>query len=247
MKNEKYGFTLAETLITLGIIGVVAAITIPGLVNNIRGKRLQSQFTKTYSELNQATKTFYAETDMPLRDYSETVYVGSWNSTKTLAEFMKYFKGAIASNTGHARTYDNKYNLKNLNLNNSVISSYPCDESDAFTDLAGRIYTMDNMPQAYQNIGEVGPKICVDINGKDRPNKWGVDRFVFVFLGDNSIVPYTGTSWNTLTKQQIDEETIKKYCNTTMTEPAFTCAYFALKNISPENNGDYWNNFLRGK
>ena len=33
---KKYGFTLAEVLITLGIIGVVAAITIPTLVSNYK-------------------------------------------------------------------------------------------------------------------------------------------------------------------------------------------------------------------
>ncbi len=43
MKKHK-AFTLAETLITLGIIGVVAAITIPGLIYNYKAHRLQSQF-----------------------------------------------------------------------------------------------------------------------------------------------------------------------------------------------------------
>ncbi len=42
MKN--YGFTLAEVLITLGIIGVVAAITIPNLITTYKAKQLHSQF-----------------------------------------------------------------------------------------------------------------------------------------------------------------------------------------------------------
>ena len=37
-ENNKKGFTLAEVLITLGIIGVVAALTIPGLIANHRKK-----------------------------------------------------------------------------------------------------------------------------------------------------------------------------------------------------------------
>ncbi len=47
MKN--YGFTLAEVLITLGIIGVVAAITIPNLITTYKAKQLHSQFLKNYS------------------------------------------------------------------------------------------------------------------------------------------------------------------------------------------------------
>lgn len=39
---EKYAFTLAEVLITLGIIGVVAAMTLPSLVNRTRQKELKN-------------------------------------------------------------------------------------------------------------------------------------------------------------------------------------------------------------
>lgn len=48
MNNKFLGFTLAEVLITIGIIGVVSAITIPSLLTNVRNKDLQAQlkFTK---------------------------------------------------------------------------------------------------------------------------------------------------------------------------------------------------------
>ena len=68
-KLKLKGFTLAEVLITLGIIGVVAAMTIPTLNNHLRGKKLESQFKKTYSELNQAARGFYADTDMPFSGF----------------------------------------------------------------------------------------------------------------------------------------------------------------------------------
>ena len=51
---KKCGFTLAEVLITLGIIGVVAAMTIPNLIANTNGAKFKSQFKKTLSTLNQA-------------------------------------------------------------------------------------------------------------------------------------------------------------------------------------------------
>ena len=50
------GFTLAEVLITLGIIGIVATITIPNLITNYKAKRLHTQFLKSYSVLQQAFK-----------------------------------------------------------------------------------------------------------------------------------------------------------------------------------------------
>lgn len=56
-KNKRYitfGFTLAEVLITLGIIGVVAALTIPALISNYRSKVAVTQLKKMYSVMSQA-------------------------------------------------------------------------------------------------------------------------------------------------------------------------------------------------
>ncbi len=56
MKNYKSrkGFTLAEVLITLGIIGVVAAMTIPTLISNYKDNVLKNQFKRSYAMLSQA-------------------------------------------------------------------------------------------------------------------------------------------------------------------------------------------------
>ena len=50
----KKGFTLAEVLITLAIIGIVAAMTIPTLVNNYRKKDTTAKLKKFYSTMIQA-------------------------------------------------------------------------------------------------------------------------------------------------------------------------------------------------
>ncbi len=55
-EKERFGFTLAEVLITLGIIGVVAALTIPTLMTNYKAKKLRTQFLKSYSIIQQAVK-----------------------------------------------------------------------------------------------------------------------------------------------------------------------------------------------
>ena len=52
MKN--YGFTLADVLVTLGIIGVVSAMTIPTLMQNHQKKTYVTQLHKVYNELQQA-------------------------------------------------------------------------------------------------------------------------------------------------------------------------------------------------
>ena len=51
--NKKSGFTLAEILITLGLIGAVSAITIPTLAYNYRAKVLEEQYRSAYSDLKQ--------------------------------------------------------------------------------------------------------------------------------------------------------------------------------------------------
>ena len=52
--NAKGGFTLAEVLITLGIIGIVAAMTLPTLVQNYKKKELVTKLQKVYTVMNQA-------------------------------------------------------------------------------------------------------------------------------------------------------------------------------------------------
>ena len=61
--DKKFGFTLAEVLITLGIIGVVAAMTIPTLIANTNSAKFRAQFKKTLSTLNQAGLMAQAQYD----------------------------------------------------------------------------------------------------------------------------------------------------------------------------------------
>ena len=49
----KKGFTIAEVLITIGIIGIVAAMTIPGLIKNYQERQFKTAYKKAYSEISQ--------------------------------------------------------------------------------------------------------------------------------------------------------------------------------------------------
>lgn len=57
----KSAFTLAEVLITLGVIGVVAAMTIPTLITNITKKQLESQIKVAYASIQQAMRASIAD------------------------------------------------------------------------------------------------------------------------------------------------------------------------------------------
>lgn len=54
--SQLKGFTLAEVLITLGIIGVVAAITIPSLISKVQRAQIEAQVKENYSSVAQAMR-----------------------------------------------------------------------------------------------------------------------------------------------------------------------------------------------
>ena len=56
MKTNKNAFTLAEVLITLAVIGVVAALTIPPLIQSYRKQVIETRLKRFYSVINQAVK-----------------------------------------------------------------------------------------------------------------------------------------------------------------------------------------------
>ena len=61
LSSYSSAFTLAEVLITLGIIGVVAALTIPTLIANHRKQEVATKLEKVYSVMNQAIRMSEAE------------------------------------------------------------------------------------------------------------------------------------------------------------------------------------------
>ena len=66
----KQAFTLSEVLITLGIVGVVAALTIPALLANYRKKVLASRLKKSYSVIQNTINTVNTENGLPFECYT---------------------------------------------------------------------------------------------------------------------------------------------------------------------------------
>lgn len=69
--KKRFGFTLAEVLITLGIIGVVAAMTIPTLIQNTNSTKFSAQFKKTLATLNNAAEMAQAQYDASFSTISQ--------------------------------------------------------------------------------------------------------------------------------------------------------------------------------
>ena len=67
---KKLGFTLAEVLITLVIIGVIAAMTVPTLMNNTNAQEFRSALKKAISGVNQALTLHYALEGLGAQDYT---------------------------------------------------------------------------------------------------------------------------------------------------------------------------------
>ncbi len=88
MKRHKCGFTLAEVLITLGIIGVVAAMTMPALISNHNKKEVETRLQRVDSILNSVVK-------LAENDYGEPRYWAEADSPTVLKTyFMPYLPGS---------------------------------------------------------------------------------------------------------------------------------------------------------
>ncbi|MBQ8460597.1 type II secretion system protein [bacterium] len=104
--NLTRAFTLAEVLITLGVIGVVAAMTIPTLIANTNANKFRSQFKKTISTLSQAalmSKAQYgfdfADTNVNFVTTPQTKFGEAHPETE--ASFWAIFNGTLAGSTYH--------------------------------------------------------------------------------------------------------------------------------------------------
>ena len=72
--NKKSGFTLAEVLVTLMIIGVIAAMTIPSLMQSTAQQEFRAAYKKATSMINQAVTLNYALDGRDATDYNGTAF-----------------------------------------------------------------------------------------------------------------------------------------------------------------------------
>lgn len=177
----KCGFTLAEVLITLGIIGVVAAITIPTLIHTYYEKQTVSRLLETTSILSQAIKTSEEE-------YGE---LGSWGTPSFTPEYgelvfnnLKPFM-KVANICGivddKEQCFANRYAL----LHNKGYTGYnQVKQKYKFTLLNGSAVSVQGV-SSNNNL-----QINVDVNGVSKPNIMGKDLFLFTYDAEKrSLLP----------------------------------------------------------
>ena len=83
--NSKLAFTLAEVLITLGVIGIVAAMTLPAVINNSRNKQLEAGLKRSYSVIGQALDMYQAQS-------GERIKAGELGMHELKPLLMKYLQ-----------------------------------------------------------------------------------------------------------------------------------------------------------
>lgn len=251
MNNKFLGFTLAEVLITIGIIGVVSAITIPSLLTNVRNKDLQAQLKKTYSEWNQVAMQFMNDHEQSIPDYTS-----EYGLNAMINELPKYVKGFSKfsdwtwDDVGDKEnaTENTPYPIYSLRNGSKTRVITACDVSGYRNDISGKYILFDDQPVAGFN----GPRLCIDLNGDKRPNTLGLDIFYFLFTTDGHIIP-EGTDHpdnNYGRGYASGAGTIKaesQYCNGIWGKNALGCAYYAINDISPKGNGTYWKDFIGKK
>ncbi len=175
----KKGFTLAEVLITLAIIGVVAALTIPTVVRNYRERQAISTIKKVYSSLAQAAHIAQAQNGE----------MSSWDANtpeKMLGILKPYLK--VIKDCGAKKGCFPDLKYKYLNGNEWVSVE---DVSTAKAMLA------DGISIAFYGLGANNNyNIWFDINGQKGPNQWGRDLFMVEILPQNGKIrpaPYPGS------------------------------------------------------
>lgn len=159
--NFKYGFTLAEVLITLGIIGVIGALTIPALMSNIADAQYKTAYKKAYSAASQAWMQAVNDGNILERtDWVDTPSrIANFNAFKS---YFKVIKECSSNNNSDC--------WANGEL---TYGGYPNTSASAFIDNSGMAWSL------MSNGSGMGAELLLDTNGQQKPNKYGQDRFLF--------------------------------------------------------------------
>lgn len=220
-------FTLAEVLITLGIIGVVAALTLPALINNTQHKELQTALNKNYSVLQQALLSMSKDNGDSIKP---TTYdsISFMNNFKNYVNYIRYcsYKGCI-DYENEPDNDSNPYYIKNYRIYNKSKNI-----STKFFDDGQLILNDGSLIMIEHFSGSDYLYITVDVNGfNKRPNTWGHDLFTFQLTDDGKLLPM-GAEGTDYYQQE------SSYCsvNSNNSLNGIACTNNAI------NDNNYWKN-----
>lgn len=194
-KNTKKGFTLAEVLVTLAIIGVVAALTIPSLIQRTQDQQFKSAWKKAYSNFAQATNRIIQEKGTNLLNYCATN-----DNDCIIDEYAKYLGYTKHCYQGDANCWHARNAGTTRYLNGTIFYLW-------WSDNGGFILsdgTLVNIRWINPNCNDTAnggaystPKcgyIDVDINGFKPPNIIGKDIYELLILPDR-VIPAPSRCW----------------------------------------------------
>ena len=241
--RQKAAFTLAEVLITLAIIGIVAAMTIPTLISNYQKKTLKTQFTQTYSLISQAVGLMKA--NLPVSSLYDYYIVydperGYYKAEEFKKEFLKYIKvqKTMDASSVEMPTY---YTYDGSREYTSDSPSYAISKPDLI--LANGAYLRNHIS------GSLDGRLIffqVDINGTKGPNRLGHDLFTFMIKDSNDVLVgrkmlhlYTEDEWKD--NQYAGAAGLPCSVKSTQSANGVGCAWYALKDVCPgDETKGYW-------
>lgn len=171
MKKLLKGFTLAEILITLSIIGVVAVIILPSIFTNVQKHSLSTQLAKFYSQTQEAIKRYMVINDIDT--FSEM------NADAFVKEYLNIVQ--VCNTDSATDCFASSYSSIS-----SSVKSY--SGLDFITD-SGSAYILQDGSVITFNLS--GNRLTFDVNGKKSPNKMGLDLHAINILPDGSLDSYT--------------------------------------------------------
>lgn len=170
--NKKIGFTLAEVLIVLGIIGIVAAMTIPSLISEHNKKATITRLRKAVSTFQQALKLSEGENGeyTQWEELSEENYK-NWMNTYWVPYLKIAKKCDSFSDCGYASEYPFVYS----DGTRSTFTPISVENNSEFYILSdGTTFSFFK----FTWVNKTFPAILIDINGAQKPNMYGKDVFV---------------------------------------------------------------------
>lgn len=183
-------FTLAEVIITLGVIGIVSALTIPNITTKFREKEVVSKLKKVYTTLSQALQQEIAEQGQTV-DHWPLEYGDSKNGSAFLLEhyFKKHFTILNDCKKPNTCIGSKKYKYLNgiehiaYNEQNSYRHIILSDGTQIVFHISPRFNQCNDIRNECANI-------FIDTNGYFKgPNQFGKDFFVLDIKKDR-LVPH---------------------------------------------------------
>lgn len=180
-----FGFTLAEALITLGIIGVIAAMTIPTVMNNTQDAEFKNKLKKEYSVLSQAQLLIATDNG---GDFASTLLGCTADGTTGNTCLKNIFKPKLTyikeCNNGafDGICFPTISTIRDLDGGNKGYFASPASAGFILSDGTAVEFYLDSSGCANNPVGGVSRCgwIAIDVNGLQKPNKWGKDLYGFI-------------------------------------------------------------------